>query len=330
MSGRAARSGASMRPLPAVLVLAGGPDDERAVSLESAAAVAAALREAGAVVHEVTIDRPTLDELAGMPGEVVFPVLHGVFGEGGPLQDVLAGLGRPFVGSGPMAARVAMDKLATKLVAAGLGIPTLPACVLSAQDAVLSMELPVVVKPVHEGSSVGLHVCADAAAWGRAHEAASRDIEARPGRVYMVEPMVRGRELTVGVLERGGDVSVLPIVEIAAAGGVYDYAAKYDRDDTRYGVEPELPGGVAAACRDAAVTLVRALGVRHLGRVDFLLDDEGTAWLLEVNTMPGFTGHSLLPMAARAAGMEMPALCARVVRAAVEGAALAGARCVDE
>ncbi len=330
MSARAKTSGSSMSPLPAVLVLAGGPDDERAVSLESAEGVAAALREAGAVVHDETIDRPTLDELAAMPGEVVFPVLHGSFGEGGPLQDLLVGLGRPFVGSGPTAARLAMDKLATKLVSASLGIPTLPACVLSAQDAVLSMELPVVVKPVHEGSSVGLHLCEDAAAWARAHEAASRDIKARPGRVYMVEPMVRGRELTVGVLERGGDVSVLPIVEIAAPGGVYDYAAKYDRDDTRYVVEPELPGGVAARCRDAAVTLVRALGVRHLGRVDFLLDDEGTAWLLEVNTMPGFTGHSLLPMAARAAGMEMPGLCARLVRAAMQSVERAGARRMDE
>lgn len=317
MSASAESSSSSIAPLPEVLVLAGGPDDERAVSLESAAAVAAALREAGAMVHEETIDRPTVGELAAMPGEVVFPVLHGAFGEGGPLQDVLVALGRPFVGSGPNAARLAMDKLATKLVAASLGIPTLRACVLSAHDAVLPMELPVVVKPVHEGSSVGLHLCRDAAAWAQAHAAVSRDIGARPGRVYMVEPMVRGRELTVGVLGHGSAISVLPIVEIAAPGGVYDYAAKYDRDDTRYVVDPELADSLATECRDAAVTLTRALGVRHLARVDFLVDREGAAWLLEVNTMPGFTGHSLLPMAARAIGIEMPALCAQLVRAAI-------------
>ena len=303
--------------MPSVLVLAGGPDDERPVSLQSAAGVAAALRDAGAAVHAATIERPSPSELASLPGEVVFPVLHGSFGEGGPLQDLLVALGRPFVGSGPTAARLAMDKMATKLVASRLGIATKPACVFKAGDAVSPLELPVVVKPVHEGSSVGLHLCHDAGAWDRAQDTVSRDIAARPGRVYMVEPMVRGRELTVGLLEREGSLTALPLIEIAPTSGVYDYAAKYDRDDTRYVVGPELPAGVAHECRASALALAGAIGIRHLGRVDYLLDGDGRVWLLEANTMPGFTGHSLLPMAARAAGLEMPELCAHLVRTAM-------------
>lgn len=302
--------------LPSVVVLAGGPDDERPVSLQSAAGVAAGLRRAGAAVHEAVIDRPTLAELHAMPGEVVFPVLHGAFGEGGPLQDLLEALGRPYVGCGPRAARLAMDKLATKLLAAGLGIATKPACVLNAGDGECPLSPPVVVKPVHDGSSVGLHLCPDEAAWRAAHRAAAADIAARPGRAYMIEPMVRGRELTVGLLAEGGRLRALPLVEIAPASGVYDYAAKYERDDTRYIVKPALPPVAAEECSRAAVRLANAIGVRDLCRVDFLLDAEGIPWLLEVNTMPGFTPHSLLPMAAAAEGMEMPALCAALVRAA--------------
>lgn len=303
--------------LPSVLVLAGGPDDEHPVSLQSAAGVAAALRDAGAAVHNVTIQRPTQAELAALPGEVVFPVLHGSFGEGGPLQDLLVADGRPFVGSGPIAARVAMDKMATKLVAATLGIATKPACVFKVGDTVSPLDMPVVIKPAHDGSSVGLHLCHDAAEWGLAQAAASRDIAARPGRAYMVESMVRGRELTVGLLEREGTLTAFPLIEIAPVSGVYDYAAKYDRDDTRYVVDPKLPDGVAERCREWALTLAAAIGVRHLGRVDYLLDSDGDVWLLEANTMPGFTGHSLLPMAARAAGLEMPALCAHLIRVAM-------------
>ncbi|HZW10365.1 MAG TPA: D-alanine--D-alanine ligase [Phycisphaerales bacterium] len=302
--------------LPSVLVLGGGPDDERAVSLQSAAGVAAALRSTGATVHEATIDRPTIAELRAMPGDVVFPVLHGAFGEGGPLQDLLDELGRPYVGCGPSAARVAMDKIATKLHGAALGIATKPACVLNIRDGECPLPLPVVVKPVHDGSSVGLHLCRDRAGWDAAHRAASADIASRPGRAYMIEPLVEGRELTVGVLERGQGLAALPLIEIVAASGVYDYAAKYERDDTRYSIRPRLPAGAAERCERAAVTLARAIGVRHLCRVDFLLDRAGEPWLLEINTMPGFTAHSLVPMGAAGAGMEMPALCAHLVRAA--------------
>lgn len=309
-----------MTPHPSVLVLGGGPDPERPVSLQSAASVAGALRAAGAAVHERTIDRPDTAALGAMPGAVVFPVLHGAFGEGGPLQDLLEALGRPYVGSGPGAARLAMDKLATKLIAATLGIPTKPAAFLAPEDAVCPLPMPVVVKPVREGSSVGLHLCHDGAAWARAHAEAAADVRTNPGRAYMVEPLVAGRELTVGLLDRGRGLEPLPVIEIRPASGTYDYQAKYERDDTQYTVDPDLPPGVGRACAEGSVRLAEALGVRHLCRVDFLLDASGKPWLLEVNTMPGFTGHSLLPMAARASGLEMPDLCSGLIPAALQGA----------
>ena len=311
--------------LPSVLVLGGGPDAERPVSLESAAAVDDALRRAGLMVHTRTIDTPTLAQLGEMPGEVVFPVLHGRFGEGGPLQDLLEALGRPFVGAGGKAARLAMDKLATKLCAASAGLKTLPSYVFCAADSVCPFSLPVVIKPVHEGSSVGLYICEDQQSWIRAHAAVVEDIAASPGRVYMVEPMVSGRELTVGVIEdASGALEALPIVEIIPAEKVYDYAAKYDRNDTRYQANPDLPAGVEACCSQSAISLVGSMGIGHVCRVDFLLEcpqnSEPNVWLLEANTMPGFTAHSLLPMAAQAAGLDMPALCAQLVGRACAGA----------
>ncbi len=312
----AARSTPSSTALPSVLVLAGGPDAEHEVSLQSADGVAEALRVAGAEVHRVVIDRPTREDLAALPGEVVFPVLHGSFGEGGPLQDVLETLGRPFVGSRAHTARMAMDKLTTKLLAAQLGVATKPACVFNPSDGTCPLELPVVVKPVHDGSSVGLHLCADAEAWSRAHAAVARDITQHPGRAYMVESMVVGRELTVGILEEAAGYVALPMIEIVPCSGVYDYEAKYDRDDTRYVVNPDIAQPFLDRCQRAAVSLAEALGARHLCRVDFMLGTNNKSWLLEVNTMPGFTTHSLFPMAAAAYGLEMPALCAHLIQTA--------------
>jgi len=292
-----------------VVVLGGGPDAEREVSLQSASAVASALREHTAfTVVGRTIDRITLEELRAIPGDVVFPALHGAFGEGGPMQDLLELDGRAYVGSGPRASRIAMDKLATKLYASSLGVPTPEACVINPKDERCPLPLPVVVKPVHEGSSVGLHICTTESAWRTALA------EVREGkRVYLAERMIPGRELTVGLL----DGAPLPLVQITPAQGVYDYEAKYNRDDTQYIVDPELPPGLAEAVSERSAALARHLGVRHLARVDFMLDGTGVPWLIELNTMPGFTSHSLVPMAARARGIEMDRLCAGLVEAAL-------------
>ncbi|MCE7974613.1 MAG: D-alanine--D-alanine ligase [Leptolyngbya sp. PLA1] len=298
-----------------VLVLGGGPDAEREVSLVSSRGVADALAAGGTYdVNYVVIDRPRASELAAMRGDVVFPVLHGPFGEGGGLQDLLAKGGRPFVGCGPHAARIAMDKMASKLAAASLGVRTAAAHVLNEGDGACPMPLPVVVKPVHEGSSVGVHICRDEAQWAVACEAVSNERRSGLRRAYMVEAgVLGGSEITVGVL----DGKALPIIRIVPSVGFYDYEAKYNRDDTKYEPNPALPPGVGAEVQNAAEALARRIGVRHLCRVDFLLDREGRPWFLEVNTMPGFTSHSLLPMAAHAAGLDFPMLAERLVGMAI-------------
>ncbi len=316
-----------------ILVLGGGPDAEREVSLISARAIAQALKEAGRRVHLEEIDRLSQDQLAALPGDAIFPALHGGWGEGGPLQDLLEADGRPFVGSRAGPARHAMDKLATKLTALRLNIPTTDAWILDRRDPACPAPFPVIIKPVHEGSTIGLHICNDADDWRSAREAIEREDRAalashHPLRSYMIEPVIgadhdgrapahlapaRARELTVGIL----DQRALPVIEIRPADGHYDYQAKYTREDTRYLLDPPLPAGVREKIQDQTLRLARAIGVRHLARADFMLDSAGVAWLLEINTMPGFTSHSLVPMAAAHAGLSMSDLCLRLVHMAV-------------
>jgi len=302
-----------------VLVLAGGPDAERSVSLDSARCVAEALRDCGEFrVEACTIDVPTPNELRALPGEVIFPALHGPFGEGGPMQDLLEADGRPYVGSGPLAARQAMDKMATKLAAARIGVTTPEAAVLNIADDRPPLPCPFVVKPVHEGSSVGVYLVHTEAQWPIALDAMRADSRKHPDRVFMVERLIAGRELTVGLLDTGAGLEAMPVTEIRPAEGFYDFEAKYDRDDTAYTVDPELPPGVAESARRDALAVARTLGVRDLARADFLLDHAGRAWFLEINTMPGFTGHSLLPMAAATRGFDLPRLCGHLVSLALD------------
>ncbi len=301
-----------------VLVLGGGPDAEREVSLKSSRAIANALSAGKRFrVTYLAIERLTQGELGAAPGDVIFPYLHGSWGEGGQLQDLLEADGRPFVGSGARASRAAMDKIATKAAALRLAIPTPDYFVLDLRDPVCPLDFPVIVKPVHEGSTIGLYVCNTAQQWGAARDAIAAEAARSVRRVYMIEPRVGGmagaRELTVGVL----DNRPLPIIEITPAAGLYDYEAKYHRDDTVYTLDPALPDGLADRLFEQSVRLSSGLGCRHVSRVDFMLDDDGTAWLLEINTTPGFTDHSLVPKAAAHAGIDMPTLCARLVDMAV-------------
>jgi D-alanine-D-alanine ligase len=303
--------------LPSVLVLGGGPDSEREVSLESSRGVADALQRAGHVVRREVIDTLTPSALRALQGDVVFPVLHGPWGEGGPLQDLLEASGRPFVGCGARAARIAMDKIATKLAAASAGVATLPGGVLNTRDHEPSVGLPCVVKPIHEGSSVGVHICTTRERWEQARAAVIADRGVHPDRAYMIEQAaLGGRELAIGVL----DGVALPIIEIKPAVEFYDYQAKYQRDDTKYVVHPVLPGGLSQDLPARALAVAKAIGVRHLSRVDFMIDQAGAAWLLEVNTLPGFTSHSLFPMAAQHVGLDFPALTSRLVQLALRDA----------
>ena len=294
---------------PTVVVLMGGPDAERDVSLMSGREVAESLRESGRYsVVERTIDKPTGIELAAIGGDVVFPVLHGPWGEGGPLQDLLEEIGRPYVGSPPLTARTAMNKLATKMILSVEGVPTPPACEVQADDVICDLDPPLVLKPVDDGSSVDLRIChtPQAVATARA------ELHPRRSRL-MAERYVPGRELTVGVAMG----KPLPLIEIVPATDFYDYDAKYLRDDTAYLIEPDVPPGVSERCTALAMLAFERLGCRDIARVDFMVQDD-EVWFLEINTMPGFTTHSLIPMAAARIGLDMRNLCADLVDAALQ------------
>lgn len=290
-----------------IAVLGGGPDAEREVSIVSSTAITKGLQDAGLDAKLHLIDKP--DSLAHIEADVIFPVLHGRWGEGGALQDILERDGRPYVGCGPRAARVSMDKIASKLEAARLGIRTARASLLNTNDRV-DMDLPYVIKPALEGSSVGLHICRTQDEAEHAFEASCADVRTNPGQVVMVEQMIIGREVTSPVLERNGRLEALPLVSIEPAEGVYDYEAKYNRDDTVYTIEPE--GVDVEAIQRDTLRLAEAIGIRHLARADYIVDQQGRHWFLEVNTMPGFTTHSLVPQAAARIGLPMPELCAHL------------------
>ncbi|MHC4108012.1 MAG: D-alanine--D-alanine ligase family protein [Planctomycetota bacterium] len=304
---------------PTVLVLMGGPDAEHDVSIMSGGEVAQALRDSGRFeVVERVIDRPMVEDLQWSSADVVFPVLHGPWGEGGPLQEILDQLELPYVGSAPQAAALAMDKLATKRLLADARVPTPLAVRLEATD-ICPLDPPLVLKPIDDGSSVDVAICLDDEA---VDEARARLHAKRCA--LMVERYIAGREITVGIVGN----EALPLLEITPGQpavpddtvAFYDYAAKYLREDTRYAIDPDLPANVAEMCVRYAMLAFHKLGCRDVARVDFMLDSQGP-WFLEINTMPGFTTHSLVPMAAAHTGLDMAALCATLVNAALARAA---------
>lgn len=308
-----------------VLVLGGGPDAEREVSIASARGVHQGCIEAGLDATLMIVDTPSTEEIRSWETDIVFPVLHGKFGEGGELQNRLEQAGVAFVGSGFAASALAMDKLATKLVASRMGIPTPESCVLDTgllgQGVALRspIDVPIVVKPVHDGSSMGLHICKTEDEWRQAQDEIREDINLHPQRAYMIERYTPGRELTASVIadpQNPGELLALPLVEIAPKQGVYDYEAKYQRNDTVYTVNPEIDPEITRSIQGQAKQICETLGVRHLARVDFLLVTDGRWSMLEVNTMPGFTPTSLLPKSAGAIGLSMPMFCEHLVRCA--------------
>ena len=325
--GAATGLGAGSRPR--VLVLMGGPDAEREVSLMSGAEVARALALTGEFeVIPLTIMRATAEDLLAHRPDAIYPILHGPWGEGGPLQEILEQLERThgigFVGPRAKPASVAMDKIATKSVAVGVGVRT-PRSRQLVRGEPTDLEAPLVLKPSNDGSSVDLRICrtAEEVAQGRA------ELEKRREHL-MAEEYIQGREMTVGIV----DGTVLPIIEIVPNVAFYDYEAKYIRNDTKYRLDPEMPAAVAEEMCEATRRVYAALGLRGIARADFMVDGRG-AWFLEINTAPGMTTHSLIPMASRHRGVDMPELCASLVRGAIERArggrrvASAGPRAVE-
>lgn len=303
---------------PRVAVLMGGTSGERAVSIMTGEAVAAALEEKGYPVRALKIGDELPEGLGPDRTDVVFIALHGGAGEDGTMQARLEKIGAVYTGSGSEASRLAMNKIKSKRVMTDNGIPT-PAYVELAHEApqesvlqaVEEFGLPVVVKPVSEGSTLGISIVRDEAGIAEAVDQALAY-----GEGAFVESFIDGRELTVGILGE----EALPIVEILPAREFYDYSAKYKDEDTRYNNEVDLPGKTAVAVKEAAIATHRVLGCRDLSRVDMRLSKEGEPYVLELNTIPGLTARSLVPMAAAAAGMSYGDLVERVVLLALERA----------
>ncbi|MHC4247950.1 MAG: D-alanine--D-alanine ligase family protein [Planctomycetota bacterium] len=296
-----------------VAVVYGGPSEEREVSLESGAAVADALEAEGWPVRRLVIE-DTIDPFVNgirAAGEIAFLVLHGRYGEDGTVQEALERAGIAYTGSGPAASRAAMDKPTSKRMFQAGGVET-PKYYVARHDpeaetrAALRAEglaVPLVVKPAASGSSIGVTIVRD--------EGALREALGRAGEFgdeVLVEAFVEGRELTVGVLEE----EALPVVELLPAREFYDYSAKYEDAGTRYICPAELSGSELRAVEEIALAAFRALGGRDFGRVDVMLGTDGRPSVLEVNTIPGFTSHSLLPRAATAAGVPFGELVGRI------------------
>jgi D-alanine-D-alanine ligase len=291
-----------------VAVLYGGWAAERPVSLKSGAAVLAALQASGVDAHGIDVDRNIIKILQEGGFDRVFNILHGAGGEDGVLQGALEILGIPYTGCGVMASAISMDKLMTKRVWAGAGLPTPVYRVLTADTdfdvVVAELGLPLMVKPATEGSSIGMskvNAAADLA--GAYHKAAECSA------VVIAEQWITGAEYTAGIV--AGES--LPLIRLEVPGEFYDYQAKYISNDTRY----FCPCGLDVAQEQAMQTLAQqafaAVGGRGWGRVDMMRDAQGKSWLIEVNTNPGMTDHSLVPMGARAIGMDFNALVVRIL-----------------
>ncbi|MEH0875010.1 D-alanine--D-alanine ligase [Pectobacterium cacticida] len=301
-----------------VAVLLGGTSAERDVSLLSGQAVLAGLKEAGIDAYAVDPRDSCVTTLKEQGFSTVFIALHGRGGEDGTLQGVLEFLGLPYTGSGVMASALTMDKLRTKQVWQAVGLPVSPYVALDRRqysqttiDTLLAkfthLGLPLIVKPSREGSSVGMSKVDTFSELPAALEEAFRHDDD-----VLVEKWLSGPEYTVAIL---GD-EVLPSIRIQPAGTFYDYEAKYLSDDTQYFCPSGLPDEQERSLADLAIAAYRAVGCRGWGRVDFMQDNDGVFYLLEVNTSPGMTNHSLVPMAARQHGLTFSQLVVKILELA--------------
>jgi D-alanine-D-alanine ligase len=291
-----------------VAVLFGGVSTEREVSLVSGAAVLAGLKRRGIDAHGVDPRDVPLADLPGQGFDRVWIALHGPGGEDGTVQGALEVLGLPYTGSGVLGSALGMDKLRTKRLAAAMGVMTADSIVLrSVSDCPLALErlgLPLIVKPATQGSSVGMNKVTREEDMVSAYRAAAAVDD-----VVFAEKWITGPEYTVAVLHR----RVLPAIRIEAANAFYDYEAKYKRNDTKYHCPAGLSAQAEAHMASLALAAFDAVGAEGWGRADFMADQTGRPLLLEINTVPGMTDHSLVPMAARAAGIDFDELCWQVL-----------------
>lgn len=301
-----------MRNFGKVAVLFGGKSGEREVSIKSGSAVLAALQRQGVNAHGFDPAERPLHDLESF--DVAMINLHGRFGEDGAMQGALELLGIPYTGSGVMASAIGMDKWRTKMVWSAAGVSTPAFELVTANSDFVAIEkklgLPLFVKPANEGSSIGISKVKQVGGLKAAYELA-----AKSDPLVIAEQFVGGGEYTVGIL---GD-RALPIVRIVPKNEFYDFEAKYLRDDTEYLCPCGLSAEKEAQIQQEALQAFNAIGCSGWGRVDFLMDDAGNHYFLEVNTSPGMTDHSLVPMAAKAAGISFDDLVIRILELAHVG-----------
>ena len=296
-------------------VLYGGVSAEREVSLNSGAGVHAALLEKGVDARLFDMGERSLGDLEAEKFDRAFIILHGRYGEDGCIQGALEILGVPYTGPGVMSSGVAMDKIMTKRLFIEQGIPTPKYHVVRNADdlkeAVNRLGLPMILKPPHEGSTIGLTKIQTAEQLDEALIQASQY-----DKVLLAEQCIVGRELTVAVLGQGEDAYALPAIEIVAPDGNYDFHNKYHSDDTQYICPASLSAELNKKIQDYCVQAYRTVGCEGWSRVDVMLNADNEPYLLEINTAPGMTSHSLVPMAAKAEGMSYPDLCLNILASA--------------
>ncbi len=300
-----------------VAVLLGGKSGEREVSLKSGRAALAALQAQGVDAHGFDPQNQSLHELATF--DRVMINLHGRFGEDGCIQGALEILNIPYTGSGVMASAIAMDKWRTKLLWREMGIATPEFELITSSSDFNALEkklgLPLFVKPANEGSSIGISKVKQAGGLEPAYQLAA---QADP--LVIAEKFINGGEYTVGIIgDNQGNYQALPIIRIVPKNEFYDYEAKYLRDDTEYVCPCGLSAEQEAHIQQEALLAFKAIGCRGWGRVDFLMDEAGKHYFLEINTSPGMTDHSLVPMAAKAAAISFEQLVLRILEMADVG-----------
>lgn len=302
-----------------VAVVMGGPSAEREVSLNTGAAIANALREYGYTnVVEIDLDpRNFGKQLAESKAEVVFNAVHGLYGEDGRLQTLLEIREMPYTGSGMIASVSCMDKVITKRMLRDAGIST-PACLIvnkkesGIKEKIMQrFSLPVVIKPASQGSSIGVEIVKEENKLDEALANAfkySRDI--------LVEEFIGGKELTVSMMQKDGEVVALPVIHIAPHSGTYDYHSKYTKGATEYICPADLDEETTKKVQEISKQAYEVLGCSGVARADVMLDEEGNGYVLEINTVPGMTATSLVPKAAAAAGISFPELCHIILQSA--------------
>jgi D-alanine-D-alanine ligase len=297
-----------------IAVLTGGIGAEREISLQSGQCVSQALISGGFDVVTADVQPDNLDILDDDSIDVFFPALHGEFGEDGRLQQILKDKSLIYTGSGPTASRLAFDKMVSKKLFSKAGVSTPEAIEFNSDSDISQLEKRLkyfadgyVVKPIKQGSSVGVKIVTDEQQVTGAAEKIFKEFGD-----CMIEQFIPGKEITVSILKD----TTLPIIEIRSQTGFYDYQAKYIDDQTEYLFDTIGDAALISQIEQVSMDCFCALGCRHFARVDFILSDEAIAYALEVNTIPGFTTHSLLPKAAAKAGLTMTDLCSKIVEAA--------------